>query len=544
MRYFLKVCLSPLLVLTLLATAVGCGQSSTEPAPVPVSTPPTPTPVQPYARFTAITGKVSVLRMGTSGWADAEVGMTLGKDDTVRTVANSAATIIFFEGSVIEVDGTTEIKIAELSVNQNATNIKIRQELGKTVNRVEKLVDPASRYEVETPAGSIVVRGSQGIVIVLPNGITNVQNIEGLWCVSAMGQEVCIPRGMGNNTVPGQPPGPPEAPNPPAWPPPPAPPNQTNSPLPPPLPATWSTWTQTTYNDFYAGTSDNVTVLNVAGNGTVSLARNTRKDQFMEQTQGSEPFPCYGSEYYLAQTFTAGITGSLVMVDLYLWKQGTPESLVIELRNCVNIGDDIYAPGVIVLDAIVVPASSISDQGTVYQFSFLVPQTIIAGTRYALVLHQFNNGGDSNNYYEWLLNYSSQYSGGLAWQSNNGGLIWSESGYSGEDFYFATYVASYAVAGTLESSSFDTGKASEFRRITWNSTTLPNTDIKFQIAANNDNATWNFVGPDGTSTSYYETSGAIITGHNGNRYIKYKAFLSTTNTGITPLLNSVTIEYR
>ena len=204
MRYFLKVCLSPLLVLTLLATAVGCGQSSTEPAPVPVSTPPTPTPVQPYARFTAITGKVSVLRMGTSGWADAEVGMTLGKDDTVRTVANSAATIIFFEGSVIEVDGTTEIKIAELSVNQNATNIKIRQELGKTVNRVEKLVDPASRYEVETPAGSIVVRGSQGIVIVLPNGITNVQNIEGLWCVSAMGQEVCIPRGMGNNTVPGQ----------------------------------------------------------------------------------------------------------------------------------------------------------------------------------------------------------------------------------------------------------------------------------------------------------------------------------------------------
>ncbi len=545
--------LSSILICAFLFTVLGCGSQKPdqeEVTPMPVS-PPSPV-IQPFAKFTSVIGNVSVMKAGTLDKVKAEVGMMLDKNDTVQTVADSKATIIFFEGSVIDVDGVTEIKIAELAVNQStgSTTIRIRQEVGKTVTRVEKLVDPASRYDIETPAGSIIIRGSQGIVIVLPNGTTNVQNIEGIWCVRAMQREVCIPGGMSNTTVPGQPPGPPVPPNPPTWPPPKAPPSQSDPgipPVPPSPPVLWRTWTQTSASDFNGGSSDNVSITSVAGDGTITLAQNLFKDQYMEEIDGN--YSMFWGSQYLAQVFTAGLNASLVKVDLNLWKNqgGNPASLVVELRNSVDIGGNVYAPGHLILDAIIVPATAISDfEGAVYQLSFPVPFILSSGTRYAIVVHQLGNGGSNEDSYGWLLiSYGSdQYSGGASWYSNNSGLNWMETGTSPEDYYFATYVAPYAPLGTFISSAFDTGKLSVFGMFSWFSVVPAGTTIKFQIASNNDNTTWNFVGPDGTPSTYYQSSGATIMGHDGRRYIKYKAFLSTTNTGITPMLNSVTIQYR
>ncbi len=57
--------------------------------------------------------------------------------------------------------------------------------------------------------------------------------------------------------------------------------------------------------------------------------------------------------------------------------------------------------------------------------------------------------------------------------------------------------------------------------------------IRVQLATNNDNATWNFVGPDGTANSYYTTSGAqIAAAASGNRYLRYKVifYLDGTTT--------------
>lgn len=65
---------------------------------------------------------------------------------------------------------------------------------------------------------------------------------------------------------------------------------------------------------------------------------------------------------------------------------------------------------------------------------------------------------------------------------------------------------------------------------------------EFQIAANNDDATWNFVGPDGTSGSYY-TSSSTIVDMDGDRYLRYKVFLSTEDPLTTPYVNDVTIGF-
>ncbi len=107
--------------------------------------------------------------------------------------------------------------------------------------------------------------------------------------------------------------------------------------------------------------------------------------------------------------------------------------------------------------------------------------------------------------------------------------------------------ATFITPGNFISSTFDTGTVSNFYDLTWSPTSqhaLTGTNsLKFQIASNNDNVTWNFVGPDNTSGTYYTTSDFDISNHNGNRYLRYKAYLSTDNTGYTPSVTDVSFTY-
>ncbi len=107
---------------------------------------------------------------------------------------------------------------------------------------------------------------------------------------------------------------------------------------------------------------------------------------------------------------------------------------------------------------------------------------------------------------------------------------------------------SYVPSGNLTSSTFDLGTASDFAQLNWLPVSQPaqtGTDpVRFQVATNNDNATWDYKGPDGTSSTYYTTPGATIhSSHNGNRYIRYKVFLQTGNTAYTPTISDVSFTY-
>jgi len=99
----------------------------------------------------------------------------------------------------------------------------------------------------------------------------------------------------------------------------------------------------------------------------------------------------------------------------------------------------------------------------------------------------------------------------------------------------------YAPNGNLESSTFDTGGNSVFNTVSWNpGTQSPETgadSVAIQIATGNDPATttWEYLGPNGTDTSFYTLSNPNIHPiHDGDRYIKYKVYLSTASTTFTP----------
>jgi hypothetical protein len=104
---------------------------------------------------------------------------------------------------------------------------------------------------------------------------------------------------------------------------------------------------------------------------------------------------------------------------------------------------------------------------------------------------------------------------------------------------------SYVSSGTLESSTFDTGASSNFTTLSWEPTSQnPATAVAFQIATNNDGTTWDYKGPDGTSATYYTTPGTSMSAvHDGARYVRYKVFLTTSNSAVTPVLTSVSLNY-
>ncbi len=119
------------------------------------------------------------------------------------------------------------------------------------------------------------------------------------------------------------------------------------------------------------------------------------------------------------------------------------------------------------------------------------------------------------------------------------------------DIILKNIFGSYSPTGNLESSIIDTGSISNFHNILWSPTDQPVNSgadsVRFQLASNKEltaTTTWSFKGPDGTASTYYTTSNQIINSvHDGDRYIKYKAFLSTDSSTSTPNISDVSIVY-
>jgi hypothetical protein len=152
--------------------------------------------------ITTVSGEVTMKKASSADWVKAEIKMEIKIGDAIKTGAEASAKITFFDGSTIELKANTQIEFTDL-VKEQSKKIRMKQEIGETVSKVQKLVDSASRYEIETPAAVAAVRGSQMIVEVNTSGTTSVGNIEGSISVIAQGKEVNIPVGKHSTVVPG-----------------------------------------------------------------------------------------------------------------------------------------------------------------------------------------------------------------------------------------------------------------------------------------------------------------------------------------------------
>lgn len=123
-------------------------------------------------------------------------------------------------------------------------------------------------------------------------------------------------------------------------------------------------------------------------------------------------------------------------------------------------------------------------------------------------------------------------------------------GHSGPSSFMDTWLydpSLYNESGEYLSPYYDTLGSSRFDQISWKIQTPPGTTVKFQLRTSDSNTTLKskpFVGPNGTNLAYYSINGSLIwSGHYANRWIQYKAFLSTKIQNITPVIEEVHIKY-
>ncbi len=244
----------------------------------------------------------------------------------------------------------------------------------------------------------------------------------------------------------------------------------------------------------------------------------------------------YGEKFKPATTVVASD------VSFYLQKAGTPsDSLHVVLQNADT--------NTTIEDGTLTVAGLLAGLRT---YTFTTPRTLTAGTNYRIYLKS-SASVSPNAYRAWIdlspslqnfktTTYDSTNS--QASTSSNSGTSWTDFPERdlGNYFFTVTSPSGFSTSGTFESQTFDASSPVGFNYLTMTQTIPASTTLKLQIATNNDNSSWTYLGPDGTAATYFTPSGAISLGQSGARYLRFKAFFTGNGTN-TPVLNDTTLNY-
>ncbi len=301
--------------------------------------------------------------------------------------------------------------------------------------------------------------------------------------------------------------------------------------------------TDTSQADFQTGVPTNVDL--TTSPGDVILLKPGNLDQ-QNTTLGNS-----GAGITVAtwggQTFIPAVTGQLTRADINLFCSGcsgTPPDLTLGIRATsggLPTGADMASA--------TIPGFS-GGSAVFYTASFATPPTLTGGMQYALVIRPTSSPSGT-----YALTRSGAavgadvYANGTRVSGASSGTVWSipTTGGVTTDAGFKTYMQTvFASSGDLVSSIKDSnppiGFTTTWSTLSWTATTPANTALQFQVAGSNAAAgPFTFVGPDGTPATFFTTSGASLSQFNGKRYLKYKAYLSTTDSAVTPTLNDVAV---
>lgn len=287
--------------------------------------------------------------------------------------------------------------------------------------------------------------------------------------------------------------------------------------------------------------------------GSIQNSQPIYELDFSDSTYEGNPFESNTeiqifSNNWRAEKFT--VTGgdkTPQSVSFYLRRNSSPpNNLTIELRNDLN--QSLYSG--------VIATPSTPTTFAYVTHTFTSPITLTSGQTYRIILRT-TAGTSTNSYRIRVLNatntanfHSITYNGtnSVYSTSGNGGSSWTDNNQNDiGGFYFTIATGGgYAPAGDFTShasGSFDAGGIAAFNNLIFGANIPGTTTLRLQIAINSDNSTWVYVGPDGTPSTYYVTSGSIPINLINGRYIRYKAYFTTTNSTQTPTLNDVSINY-
>jgi hypothetical protein len=306
--------------------------------------------------------------------------------------------------------------------------------------------------------------------------------------------------------------------------------------------------TDTTQADFQAGVATNCDLTSSPGEVTLLNAPAIDQQNTTLGTSGTG----ITTTTWGGQTFTPSVTGQMTQVDINLFCSGctgTTPNLTLSLRATsggLPTGADLASAAITGFG---------NGAAVFYTVIFNTPATLTAGTQYALVIRPTANPSPGT----YALTRSGTatagadvYPGGTRVVGSTSGTVWSIplTGGVSTDAGFKIYMdTGFATSGTFVSSLKDANPPPNsnptWSTLSWTATAPANTSLQFQVAAsNNSSGPFNFVGPDGTSATFFTVSGASLSPQfDGNRYLKYKAYLATSDSTQTPTLSDVTVCY-
>jgi uncharacterized repeat protein (TIGR01451 family) len=303
--------------------------------------------------------------------------------------------------------------------------------------------------------------------------------------------------------------------------------------------------TDTTQSDFQAGLLTNVDA--VTSPGDLMLASGPVVNQ-QNATIGTSGVGITTTTWG-GQTFTPSVTGVITRVDVNLFCSGctgTVSNLTVSIRatngGLLPTGADL-ASGTI---------TGFNNGASAYYTANITPSiTLNAGTQYAFVIRPTANPAPGT--YALTRSGTSTagadvYAGGTRVAGATSGTVWSIplTGGVSTDTGFRVHIdTGFRASGDLISSVKDAnpapGHAPTWSTLSWNATVPANTSLRFQVAASNAfSGPFNFVGPDGTNATFFTASGASLSQFDNNRYLRYRAFLATTDSTQSPTINDVT----
>ena len=299
----------------------------------------------------------------------------------------------------------------------------------------------------------------------------------------------------------------------------------------------------TTQADFGAGVLTNLDSTSSPGD-LILTSKTILTDQSEAQTAGSGF--ALSNTAWAAQMFTAGITGQMSGADVLLFCStcsGANPDITVSIRASTASGTTGTPTG---SDLAVGTIAGFNDAGAggYHAVTFTTPLAITAGTQYALVVR---STAARTGTYAYTVTTGNPYVGGRRATSANSGGTWTLPAATSLDFHtFITIPRTYSSAGDFISSTKDSnpalGYASSWLNLAWTAAVPTNTSMQFQVAGSNSIfGPFNFVGPDGTATTFFTTSDPSLSQFNGDRYLKYRAYLATSDTSITPTLNDVSL---
>ncbi len=305
-------------------------------------------------------------------------------------------------------------------------------------------------------------------------------------------------------------------------------------------------FTDDSQSDFGAGTSNGCDL--TSDPGSVQLS-----DAPPEVDQSNSMFGNSGvgitTTTWGGQTFTPDKTGQLTQVDVNLWCSGCTGSAP-DLTLSIRATSGGLPTGADLVSATI--AGFNSGVASYHTATFASPITLTAGTQYAFAVRATANPSPGT----YALTRSGTatsgadvYSGGTRVNGAISGTVWSiplTGGVNSDTGFNIWLQAGHVSSGTFISSLKDAdppaGTTPTWTTLSFDATAPADTAVAFQVAASNSSTgPFTFVGPDGTPDTFFTTSGADLSQFDGFRYLKYEAFLSTSDSSTTPSIQSVQV---